>query len=198
MSLTANLDLFEPGDRALALAHAAWGGRAFFTPVRRLLPDGTWLGAPDAADLASLGLVEVPYTFGEPDRERRQRLAEIAQPRALTAESAEQGRVRISVVPVPLGEPQGLDTLGFFAACRLALPDAHIVADLERLGHKLGQLCLSFGADTIIGTIVRQRELRLGARASSNELTRDEAARLVRAAGFVACESLPDGEVRAL
>ncbi len=96
-----------------------------------------------------------------------------------------------------MGEPQGLDTIGFFAACRIAVPNAHVVVDLERLGHKLGQLCLSFGADTLVGTIVKQRELRLGPRASSNELTRDEAVRLMRAAGFVACELLPGGEVRA-
>lgn len=187
MSLAANADIFEPGHRALTLAREAWDGRGFFTSVRRQLPDGSWLGAADAPDLASLGLVELPYAFGEPELERQHRLDALVQRVGL-----------LSVVPVPVGEPQGLDTVGFFAVCRLALPKAHLVVDLERLGHKLGQLCLSFGADTLMGSIVRQRELRLGARASSNELTREEAARLLTAAGFVACERLPDGEVRPL
>lgn len=192
MSLAANTDIFEPGHRALELARETWGGRGFFLSVRRRLPDGSWLGAADAPDLAALGLVEIPYTFGEPELERQRRLAEIAERMGLHGEAA-----ALSVVPIPVGEAQGLDTIEFFAACRAALPGVHLVVDLERLGHKLGQLCLSFGADTLVGTIVRQRELRLGARASSNELTRDEAARLLTAAGFVACERLQGGEVRA-
>jgi 2-iminoacetate synthase ThiH len=69
---------------------------------------------------------------------------------------------------------------------------------LESFGHKLGQLCLSFGADEILGSIVAERALRLGARASSNEITRDEAALLVRASGLVPCERLPDGKVLTL
>jgi hypothetical protein len=40
--------------------------------------------------------------------------------------------------------------------------------------------------------------LRLGERASSNEVTRDEAALLVRGSGFVPCERLPDGKVSPL
>lgn len=192
MSLAANADIFAPGHRALELARAAWGGRGFFISVRRRLPDGSWLGAADAVELGSLGVVEIPYTFGEPELERQQRLAELAQRMGQHGDAT-----ALSLVPVPVGEPQGLDTIGFFAACRLALPRAHVVVDVERLGHKLGQLCLSFGADTLVGTIVRQRELRLGARASSNELTREEAARLLTAAGFEACERLQGGEVRA-
>jgi 2-iminoacetate synthase ThiH len=73
-----------------------------------------------------------------------------------------------------------------------------VLVDLELLGHKLGQLCLSFGADEIMGAIMRQRELRLGARAGSNEITRDEAALLLRASGFVPCERLADGKVQVL
>jgi aminodeoxyfutalosine synthase len=102
-----------------------------------------------------------------------------------------------SILPTPIGEPQGLDTLAFFSACRLAVPGAHLVADLELLGLKLGQLCLSFGADELMGSILERRELRLGARTASNELDRGEAAQLLRAAGFVPCERLPDGKGRA-
>jgi hypothetical protein len=217
MSLAANADIFAPGSRALTLARDAWAGRGFFTSVRRQLADGTWLGAADAPDLATLGLIEIPYTFGEPEELRRDRLVEIAQRAGFTTEgteNTEKGRAQIpdpenlsppvsvasvfSVVPIPVGEPQGLDTITFFADCRMALPGAHVVVDLERLGLKLGQLCLSFGADTLVGTIVNQRELRLGARATSNELTREEAARLLRASGFAPCEGLPGGEVRPL
>ena len=185
MSPAAEHDIFGPGARALGLARQAFGGRGFFTAVRRRQPDGTWLGSADAVDLEARGLVQIPYTFGEPEEDRRARLASVVAAPA-------------SLVPTPVGEPQGLDTIVFFAACRLAFPAAHVVADLEVLGHKLGQLCLSFGADELMGSIVPQREPRLGARAASQELTRDEAAALLRAAGFAPCERLPDGKVREL
>ena len=103
-----------------------------------------------------------------------------------------------SVLPTPVGEAQGLDTLQFFAACRLACPGLHVVVDVESLGPKLGQLCLSFGADELLGAIMGQRALRLGAHASSNALTRDEAALLLRASGFSPCERLPEGKVQVL
>jgi hypothetical protein len=233
VSPTAAADLFGPGGAALALARAAFGGRGFFTPVRRQRPDGSWLGPEDAIDLAARALLSVPYTYGEPEQARRQRLAELAArlgaPGKLTpedTENTEKERVRIrnpetpslpasvssvssvvktfagspeetGIVPTPVGEPQGLDTVAFFTACRLAWPQAHIVVDLELLGLKLGQLCLSFGADEIVGSILPRRELRLGARAGSCELDRGEAAQLLRAAGFVPYERLPDGKVRA-
>ena len=187
MSVPAALDIFAPGAQALAFARQAFGGRGFFTSVRRRQPDGTWLGPSDAIDLEARGLVCIPYTFGEPEADRRARLASVPSASSVP-----------SLLPTPVGEPQGIDTIAFFAACRLAFPAAHIVADLEMLGHKLGQLCLSFGADELVGSIVAQRELRLGPRASSQELTRDEAAALLRAAGFAPHERLPEGKVREL
>ena len=194
MSPAAEHDIFGPGARALGLARQASGGRGFFTAVRRRQPDGTWLGPSDAVDLEARGLVQIPYTFGEPEEDRRARLASVVTlPASVPSQSSAP-----SLVPTPIGEPQGLDTIAFFAACRLAFPAAHVVADLEVLGHKLGQLCLSFGADELMGSIVPQREPRLGARAASQELTRDEAAALLRAAGFAPCERLPDGKVREL
>jgi hypothetical protein len=211
VSLTANADIFGPGRAALALARAAFGGRGFFVSTRALPAD----------------FVRVPYTFGEPETDRRNRLAKLAanlgQKKIQTTESTEntegteQERVRSQdpethshltsalsalsvvnhpIVPTPVGEPQGLDTIAFFAAGRSAFPAAHIVVDLELLGHKLGQLCLSFGADAIVGTIVDQRALRLGERAGSNELTHDEAAQLLRASGFEPCAGLPEGRAR--
>jgi hypothetical protein len=173
MTMPADTDIYAPGEQAQALALAAFGGRGFLTPNT----------------LDRRGLVEVPFTFGELAQERRDRLAALAA-RGATDEAG--------IMPVPVGEPQGLDTIAFFAACRLACPGAHLVVDLERFGHKLGQLCLSFGADEILGPIVERRELRLGARAGSKELTRHEAAELLRAAGFAPCERLPDGGTRPL
>jgi hypothetical protein len=146
-------------------------------------------GASAAAAVSGLRmLVRVPFAAGEAPDERSRRLAKLA--RVLTQSPGIDG-----VVPVPVGEAQGLDTLAFFAACRQVCGKAHLVVDLETFGHKLGQLCLSFGADEIVGPIVRQRALRLGERASSNEITRDEAALLLRASGFLPCERLPDGKV---
>lgn len=167
MSPTANADIFGPGREALALARAAFGGRGFFVSARALPAD----------------FVRVPYTFGEPEAARHGRLAALSV-------------VKLPILPTPVGEPQGLDTIAFFAACRSVFPAAHIVVDLELLGHKLGQLCLSFGADAIVGTIVDQRALRLGERAGSNELTHDEAAQLLRASGFEPCAGLPEEKAR--
>jgi hypothetical protein len=154
----------------------------------------TLLGSLDGTMLANAGslglrlLVRLPFAAGESLDERRDRLGKL---------SALLARVPgiDGVVPVPVGEAQGLDTLALFAACRGICGKCHLVVDLESFGHKLGQLCLSFGADELLGPIVRQRALRLGERAASNELTRDEATLLLRASGFVPCERLPDGKV---
>jgi len=157
----------------------------------------TLLGSLDGSALqnaVSLGLrllVRVPFAADEPSEERRERLARLS---ALLARIPGVD----GAVPVPVGEAQGLDTLAFFAACRQACGKVHLVVDLESFGHKLGQLCLSFGADELLGPIVRQRALRLGERASSNEITRDEATLLLRASGFLPCERLPDGKVLSL
>jgi hypothetical protein len=180
-TVIVSTDIYSSGKDAVAAARAAFGGRGFYRAVRRQVQEGTWLGPERAADLAGLGLVMVPYTFGEPAEDRRQRLASLPMDAR-------------DIVPTPVGEAQGLDTLEFFAACRLARPDAHLVVDLELLGHKLGQLCLSFGADEIMGSIVEQRELRLGPRASSRELTRKEAEQMLLAAGFEPRERSQEGQ----
>jgi hypothetical protein len=151
--------------------------------------DGALAGQAVASGLRCL--VRVPFAEGESADERRDLLERM---RDLTSRmSGIDG-----VMPMPSAEPQGLHTLAFFAECRQALGQGHLVVDLERFGHKLGQLCLSFGADEILGPILLQRGLRLGERASSHELTRDEAVLLLRAAGFSPCERLPDGKVLSL
>jgi hypothetical protein len=204
VSRPEDADLFGAGRSAHALALAAFGGRGFFTPVRRPQADGSWLGDATAIARADLRFVEVPYTSGGG---RDARLAALRALESTEGRESTEGSSALSsasassivsvegVLPIPVGEPQGLDTLRFFAACRLACPRAHVVADLELLGLKLGQLCLAFGADAIMGSIVERRALRLGARAGSHELTRDEAAELLRAAGFEPCEHR--GEVNA-
>jgi hypothetical protein len=148
--------------------------------------DGTLATQTIASGLRCL--VRVPFTDGEEADQRRRRLGELTQLLNLCP--------RIDgVMPTPTAAAQGLDTLVFFAACRQAAGQVHLVVDLAALGHRLGQLCLSFGADEILGSIVARRELRLGEHASSNDITRDEAALLLRASGFLPCERLPDGRV---
>jgi hypothetical protein len=137
-------------------------------------------------------LVRVDLAADEPAPARAARLGRLA---GLVGRMP--GEALLGLLPTPAAEGQGLLTVGLFAACRLACPGCHILVDLDRLGHKLGQLCLSFGADGILGSVVAARELRLGARAGSHDLTHDEAAQLLRAAGFSACELFTDGEVRA-
>jgi hypothetical protein len=147
-----------------------------------------------AAQAEALGMrvfLRAPFTASEPVSDRDGRLV------ALSAIFARVPGIG-GVLPVPLGEAQGLDTLQFFASCRAKFPQAHVIADVELLGTKLGQLCLSFGADELWGAISAQRALRLGEHASSHALTRDEAALLVRAAGFVPCERLAEGKVQVL
>jgi len=150
------------------------------------------LGSPRLGEVAELGmraLLRVPFASGDVAEDRRARLDQLAEMRGRLS-------ARDGIMPVPVGEAQGLETISFFAACRLACPSAHLVVDLEIFGHKLGQLCLSFGADAIMGCIVGKRAPRLGERASSNDLTHDEAALLLRASGFEPCAWLPEGKVR--
>jgi len=186
-----------PPEATLALVAedvlARLGGLA---TVRRLganavLCDVAGAVASEAVGLGMRCLVRALFVAGESVDARRARLDQLAD--LVRRIPGIDG-----VLPVPLGEAQGLDTLQFFAACRMTCPAGHVVVDVELFGHKLGQLCLSFGADEILGTITGQRALRLGVHASNNALTRDEAALLLRASGFTPCERLPEGKVQVL
>jgi hypothetical protein len=133
--------------------------------------------------------VRVPFRAGEPAAERAARLASVAR---LVA----SGLAIDGVVPTPECEPQGLDALGVFAAARLELAAAgvdHVVADFARLGHRLAQMALGFGADELMGPIVSERALRLGDNANNPAMTRKEAALLLRGAGLVPHERLSGG-----
>jgi hypothetical protein len=140
---------------------------------------------------AALGMTlyyRLRYRIGEAETARRARRAEIqAMLRA--------GLPISGVIPTPDGEPMGLDTLGLMASCRLELQLPHVVADFSRLGHRLAQMSLGFGADELFGPILPERALRLGANAHNPVMTRKEAAALLRGAGLAPCERLSDGRL---
>ena len=209
----APADLFILGRQAAARAREATGGRAVFARGRQLLASGAWRGPRDAADayvedqdLAALGglgaaleagvrtlvaaearglrdlgdlrvLVRLPYRAGEGEAPR------LAALEALGA-LVRGGLAVDGVLPTPEGEPLGLDTLRFVALCRMHLPVPHVVVDFARLGHRLAQMCLGFGADELFGPIVSERALRLGDNAGNPAMTRKEAATLIRGAGL--------------
>lgn len=101
------------------------------------------------------------------------------------------------VAPTPDESTLGIATLTLVACCRLSLPQvSHVMVDLERLGPKLGQLCLGFGADELFGPIVGERPPRLGDHAGSREITRHEAAQLLRGAGLRAFERVGRGQTQ--
>ncbi len=144
------------------------------------------LNARAAAEAGLRVLLRVPYRVGEDDGERLARLGEI-----------EEAPFDIwGVMPAPVGEPYGLDTLRLFALCRLALPRvAHLLADVGALGPRLAQMAFGFGADELYAPIVAERALRLGANAHNPSLTRKEAATLIRGAGLAPCERFGDGTI---
>jgi hypothetical protein len=101
------------------------------------------------------------------------------------------------VAPEPGEDTLGIATLILVAHCRLFLsPGMHVMVDLERLGPKLGQLCLGFGADELFGPIVSERPVRLGDHAGSREITRHEAAQLLRGAGLRPFERVGQGQTQ--
>ena len=168
---------------------AAVGGIA----AARAAGVGLLVGAQDlasarAAAAAGLRVLwRVAFRDGETDGQRLARLGTLA-------EIASDGSTLWGVMPAPVGEPYGLDTLRFFALCRLALPRVpHLLADVTTLGPRLAQMAFGFGADELFAPIVAERALRLGANANNPALTRKEAATLIRGAGLVACERLADG-----
>jgi hypothetical protein len=214
----ATEDLFALARRAVAAREAALGRRGTFTRSRRLLATGAWRGPRDAvlsyveaSDLAALGgwpaardagasalvgdgaslrvahadgarlIARVPFRSGETEAERMSRLHDLAA----TAPPP------WGVIATPEGEPYGLDTLRFTALCRLHLPAvAHVIADVERLGPRLAQMCFGFGADELFAPIVGERALRLGDNANNPALTRKEAVTLIRGAGLIPAERL--------
>jgi hypothetical protein len=218
----AGLDLFALGRKASAARDARVGRRGTFVRARQLLGSGSWRGPRDAAeayvdegDLGELrGIAAVrsagahllvaggdpalaraahaagmrvlwrfPYREAETDGERLARLAGVR----------DLGFQLWGLLPAPIGEPYGLDTLRVFALCRLAAPNGpHLLADVAALGPRLAQMAFGFGADELFAPIVAERALRLGENANNPALTRKEAATLIRGAGLTPCERLAD------
>ena len=108
---------------------------------------------------------------------------------------AAEGRALVGLLPTPVGEPMGLDTLRFFASVRLAVDVPMLLADFAGLGHRLAQMALGFGANELFGPILPERALRLGANAQNPVMTRKEATVLVRGAGLRPAERLFGGRV---
>ena len=180
-------DLFVLGRAAQAAARAATGGRGFFacnTFVATSLPMLT-----EATGRGLRGLLRLAVPAEESVQQQERRLAALA-------EQVRGGLVLDGVVPTPEEDCLGLATLLFVARCRLALAAVpHVLVDLDRLGPKLGQLALGFGADELCGPIVAERALRLGDNASSRDITRAEAAKLLRGAGMRPFERVAGGEL---
>jgi hypothetical protein len=147
--------------------------------------------AREAAGRGLRVLLRLPFRAGEPEADRAARLDAA---RALAQAGAGPGSIA-GVVPTPVGEPFGLDTLALFARCRLALDVPHVVADFVALGHRLAQMALAFGADELLGPIMPERALRLGANAHNPVMTRKEAATVIRGAGLVPHERLGSGAI---
>jgi hypothetical protein len=168
----ASLDLFALGRQAVAARDVLWNRRGFFVRTRHLDVDG---------------IVLFPFKHGEGDAERLERLAALAR---VTPQPW-------GIMPAPVGEPFGLDTLRCFALCRLALPGVpHLLADVSALGPRLAQMAFGFGADELYAPIVAERALRIGANANNPALTRKEAVTLIRGAGLVPCERMADGSLQ--
>jgi len=137
-------------------------------------------------------LLRLPLPPDESSERQNQRLATLA-------DQVRLGLTLDGVVPAPQEASLGLASLLFVARCRLTLAGVpHVLVDLDRVGPKLGQLCLGFGADELAGPIVPERPLRLGDNAGSPALTRQEAAELLRGAGLRACERVAGGALKEL
>jgi multidrug efflux pump subunit AcrA (membrane-fusion protein) len=178
-------DLFVLGRAAQTAARAATDGRGFFacdTFIATSLPMLT-----EATGRGLRSLLRLSLTAEESAQQQGQRLSQLA-------DQVRQGLVLDGVVPTPEDDCLGLATLLFVARCRLTLAEVpHVLVDLDRLGPKLGQLALGFGADELCGPIVEKRALRLGDNAGSRAITRTEAARLLRGAGLRAFERIAGG-----
>jgi hypothetical protein len=182
-----------PRDAALSYVEEenlpALGGAApAFGSGARILVATSRAGAQQGQACGMTLYFRLSYRAGEPEPARRARRDEL---QALLSE----GLPISGVIPTPDGEPMGLDTLRMMAFCRLGLDGGHVVADFNRLGHRLAQMSLGFGADELWGPILPERSLRLGGNANNPVMTRKEAAALLRGAGLRPCERLSDGRL---
>jgi hypothetical protein len=137
--------------------------------------------AKAAQSLGLRVLLRAPYQSGESLQERVAMLSSYEA-------ACNQGLQLHGVIPTAIGEAFGIDTLLFMAACRSQLSVPHVVADFARLGHRLAQMSLAFGASELMGPIVSERALRLGDNANNPAMTRKEVVLFIQAAGLTAHE----------
>ncbi|MDX2019367.1 MAG: hypothetical protein SF187_03935 [Deltaproteobacteria bacterium] len=154
----------------------------------RTLIASSLTAAAEAQALQMRCLLRLPYQSGELPQDRAERLRQ-------TQQALSQGLTLDGVVPSPIGEAFGLDTLLFFAQCRMQLNVPHVVADFARLGHRLAQMALAFGASELHGPIVSERALRLGDNANNPSMTRKEVVVFIKGAALVAHERLHGGRI---
>jgi hypothetical protein len=140
-----------------------------------------------AVQAGARSIWRVPYRAGEPAETRRARIEALR-------EELRGGDCPWGMMPSPLGEAEGLDTLCMVATLRLELPEVpHLLLDVAALGPRLAQMALGFGGDELWAPIVSERALRLGANANNPAMTRKEAVVLIRGAGLTAAErTAPD------
>lgn len=148
--------------------------------------------ARTAFDFGLRCLLRLPYQSGEPATERRERLYVVHE---ALQKALPNGTIIDGVVPTPVGEALGLDTLVFMATCRTQLSVGHVVADFARLGHRLAQMSLAFGASELFGPIVSERALRLGDNANNPAMTRKEVATFIHGASLTPLERVSGGRV---
>ncbi len=85
--------------------------------------------------------------------------------------------------------PTGTDILKTIAACRLILDNfPHIKAYWVMLGPKLTQVALSFGADDLEGTIVKEKITHQAGARTAEGMSRSELEALIREAGYTPME----------
>ncbi len=219
------MDLFSLGRQASEVREARFERRGTFVRSRQLRGPDLWQGPRDAAE-STVSEAELPAVGGLDGARRAGATMLLAGRDPNVARAAAEAGLRIlwriefgagesdaeriarldairdlrpvlwGLVPTPVGEPYGLDTLRFFALCRLLATDTpHLVADAASLGPRLAQMTFGFGADELRAPIVAERARRLGDNANNPSLTRKEAATLIRGAGLVPCERMADGRL---
>ncbi len=181
-------DSYVEGEDLAALA-------AVLGPLPRLIENGVDLlvtGDADAARAGHAAGLRVWWRLGyrrDDDESRRARaLREVLELRAA-------GLPLEVVWPTPHDEPMGLDTLALMTRVRLEAAAPHLGVDFARIGPRLAQMSLAFGADLLFGPIVAERALRLGDNAHNPAMTRKEAATLLRGAGLLPHERLGSGRL---
>lgn len=94
------------------------------------------------------------------------------------------GETNIVVAPFT-AEPEGTRRLWAIAAARLVLaPTARVEAHHHRLGIRLAQVALGFGADTLAGPVEADRSLPMAGVTRPNETTRAGLCQLVSQVGL--------------